>query len=174
MALAKQQFFFPFFLFENGRYILLGPVYASYDFLLPLNGQSYLIKITARFLGGAGDTVSKGTQSALRARGGLLPFCGRWKGSSPSPRSSLGQSIPPAEHPSFCWSQQQQAANKGQPTIQPAVGSLNYPLHPPAKKNILLRNERIRCCSTKDGIVQKWVKVLNRQPRVWNGLCFKV
>lgn len=115
------------------------------------------------------DTVC--TQSA----GGALAFL--WQvegGSSPSPRASLGQSIPRAEHPSFCWAQQQQAANKGLPTIQLGAGPLNYPSHPPAKKNVLLRKERIRCCSTKDGIVRKRVKSLNRQPRVWNGLWFKV
>lgn len=101
MALGKQQFFFPFFLFANSRYILLGSLYTSYDLLSPLNGQSYPIKITVWVLGGAGKTLFRGIQSALRAQGELLPFCGRWKRSSPSPRASLWQSTPPAEHPSF-------------------------------------------------------------------------
>lgn len=115
------------------------------------------------------DTVC--TQSA----GGALAILWQMEGgSSPSPRASLGQSIPQAEHPSFCWGQQQQAENKALPTIQLGAGALNYPSHPPAKKNVLLRKERIRCCSNKDGIVQKWVKILNRKPRVWNRLWFKV
>lgn len=174
MALAKQQFFFPFFLFANSRYILPGPVYASYDLLSPLSWQSYPIKITVWDLGRAEETLSVGYSLHSECRGSSC-LCGRWNGSSPSLRASLAQSIPPAEHPSFRWEQQQQqAANKGLPTIQPGARSLNYPSHPPAKKNVLLRKERIRCCSTEDGIVWKQLKVLNRQPRVWNGLCFKV
>jgi len=99
MALAKQQFFFPFFLFVNSRYILPGPVYVSYD-LSPLNGQLPDSDDSMVFGRSRRDSL-QGIQSALQAQGELLPFCGRWKGSSPTPRASLGQSIPLAEHPSF-------------------------------------------------------------------------
>lgn len=106
MALAKQQFFFPFFLFVNSRYVLLGPGYARYDLLLPLNGQSYPIKIAAWVSGGAGKTLSGGYSLHDERRGSSCLSAAGGRGWAPAPehpsgRASLQQSIPPsAEHSS--------------------------------------------------------------------------
>lgn len=173
MALGKQQFFFPFFLFVNSRHILWGPVYASYDLLSPLNGQSYLIKITAWVWGGGGEALSRAHSLPSERTGSFCLSLAGGRGQTPIPEhpsstASLQHSIPPsAEHSSSGLQiKDYRQYNRG-------ARPLNYPSRPPAKKNILLRKERIRCCSAKDGIIRKRVKVLNRQPRAWTGLCFK-
>lgn len=173
MVLGKQQFFFPFFLFANSRYILLGSLYTSYDLLSPLNGQSYPIKITVWVLGGAGKTLSGAYSLHSERRGSSCLCVAGGRGQAPAPehpsgRAPLRQNILPSAE------LQQWVANKRLWTIQPGAGPLNYPSHPPAKKNPLLWKEKVRCCSTKDGIVQKRGKTLNRQPSIWNRLCFKV
>lgn len=101
MALAKQQFFFPFFLFANSRYILPGPVYASYDLLSPLSGQSYPIKITVWDLGRAEETLSVGYSLHSECRGSSCLSVAGGMGRAPASehrwrRASLRQSIPPS------------------------------------------------------------------------------
>lgn len=93
MALAKQHFFFPFFLFANGRYIVLGPVYASYD-LSPLHRQNYLIKMAAWVSGEAGEILSGGHSLHSERRGSSCLSVAGGRGVEPQ-----SQSIAGAEHP---------------------------------------------------------------------------
>lgn len=88
MALAKQQFFFPFFLFANGRYIVLGPVYA-------LHRQNYLIKMAAWVSGEAGEILSGGHSLHSERRGSSCLSVAGGRGVEPQ-----SQSITGAEHPS--------------------------------------------------------------------------
>lgn len=88
MALAKQQFFFPFFLFANGRYIVLGPVYT-------LHRQNYLIKMAAWVSGEAGEILSGGHSLHSECRGSSCLSVAGGRGVEPQ-----SQSITGAEHPS--------------------------------------------------------------------------
>lgn len=95
MALGKQQFFFPFFLFANSRYILLGSLYTSYDLLSPLNGQSYPIKIIQCGFWEEQEKPFQGHTVCIQSAGGALAFLWQVEEVKPQP-----QSIPLAEHPS--------------------------------------------------------------------------
>lgn len=94
MALAKRQSCFPFFLFANGRYMVLGPVYASYD-LSPSHRQDYLIRMTAWVSGEAGEILSRGHSQHSECRGSSCLFVAGGRGVEPQ-----SQSIAGAEHPS--------------------------------------------------------------------------
>lgn len=144
MALVKQQFFFPFSVLVHGRYFLLGPVWQLWliDALqrTELPDQNYSV--------GLGRSRRDLLQGAPRAQGYLLSSCGRWKGLSPKSQSITGteHGIPPAAELSSS-----RLLVKHYWQYNGGAGPLNYHSHPPAKKNILPRKERVRCCFTRDG-----------------------